>query len=111
MGQREKRKFARIPTDFKIWYQTIYEEGDFSFGKEPSKNIGAGGIQLEMEDVQHVGTALLIKIKIPDCEKEIIAKGKIVWTRRINPEKYDVGIEFYEVLPEDMQIINKFATT
>lgn len=109
MDYREKRKFVRIPIDFKIWYQTIYEEGDFTFGKEPSKNISAGGIQLEMEEVEHVGANLLMKIRIPDHEKEIIAKGKVVWTRRINSEKYDVGVEFYEILPEDMQTINNFA--
>lgn len=105
----ERRKFIRIESDLLIWYQTIYEEGDFSFGKEPSANISAGGIQLEMEDIDAVGTKMVMKFRLPGLDREIQAKGKVVWAKRLSSGKHSVGIQFFEIAHEDMQAINNFA--
>ena len=104
----EKRNFVRIESDFVVWYQTI-DEDDVSFGKPKSKNVSAGGIRLEMEDTEKVGSNLRIKFKIPQYPKEIEAKGKVVWVKRIETNKFEIGIEFSNINREDMEAINKFA--
>lgn len=101
----EKRKFIRISSDFFVWYQTINEE-DISFGKTSSKNISAGGIRLEMEEPEEIGTCLLMKFQIPDYDEKIVAKGKVVWVHELDNQKHELGIEFYEISNEDMQAIN-----
>ncbi|MBN1897286.1 MAG: PilZ domain-containing protein [Spirochaetes bacterium] len=104
----EKRKYIRLPGDFPVWYQTIQED-DISFGKPPSKNISAGGICLQMEEGEPVGTRIHLKFNIPGYEKKIEAKGKVVWMKRVETGKFELGIEFYEINQEDMDAINQLA--
>ncbi|MBU1076481.1 MAG: PilZ domain-containing protein [Spirochaetes bacterium] len=104
----EKRKYIRMNSDFVIWYQTIDEEKEFSFGKEPSVNVSAGGIQLDMEDVDAIGTTLILKFKIPNYDNEIEAKGRVVWVKR-GSERNLVGIEFLKISQDDMQAISALA--
>ena len=102
----DDRKFIRIKSDFNVWYQTIDEE-DISFGKPSSKDISAGGILLEMDEPpESVGTPLLIKFNIPDYDKKIQAKGRIVRTRKLESGNFDVGIQFTDISEEDMSAIN-----
>ena len=104
----EKRQFLRIKSDFCIWYQTI-DEDDVSFGRPQTKNISAGGILLEMEEGERVGATIMMKFQLPGYENEINAKGKIVRVTRIEAQRFEIGIEFIEIAPEDMQAINSLA--
>ena len=102
----DDRKFVRIKSKFNVWYQTIDEE-DISFGKPSSKDISAGGILLEMEEPpESVGTLLMIKFDIPDYDKKIQAKGRVVRTKKLESGSFDVGIQFTDISEEDMTAIN-----
>lgn len=104
----EKRKFVRIKSDFCVWYQTI-DEDDVSFGRPQSKDISAGGILLEMEDAERVGATIIMKFKIPSNENEINAKGRVVRVHRLEGQKFEIGIEFTEIDPDDMRLIQNLA--
>ncbi len=101
----DSRKFVRINSDFNVWYQTL-DEDDMSFGKPLSKNISAGGIQLEMEEPETVGAYLLLKFNVPEYDNKINARGRIVWVKKGESGNYEVGIEFLEISRDDMAAIN-----
>lgn len=101
----EKRKYPRINKNINISYQTYYEKSDFSFGKAASNDISLGGVQFETEDIDTVGTKLLLKFQIQENQKTIETKGIVRWVKRINPYKYQIGIEFTEIKQEDYPIL------
>ncbi|MBU1077991.1 MAG: PilZ domain-containing protein [Spirochaetes bacterium] len=111
MHDINKRKHGRIEKKILVWYQTTYSKGDFSFGKEVSVDISAGGIQMEMEDIDSPGTELMMKFQVPNHARVIEAKGEVVWTRRLNAEKYLVGVKFIEISEFEREIINRMASS
>lgn len=105
----EKRKYLRVNKNIHISYQTLYENSDFSFGKVPANDISLGGIQFETEDIDSVGTKLLLKFPIPETHKTITAKGIVVWVKRLNPYSFQIGVEFTEIKPEDYPILQQLC--
>ena len=103
-----QRKFIRIRSDFVVWYQTI-DEDDLSFGRPQAVDISAGGILLEMDEGERIGTLLSMKFKIPNYEKEIKAEGRVVRLKRLETNKFEIGIEFLKISDEDIQAINSLA--
>lgn len=106
----EKRQFMRVSSEFFVWYQTI-EEDEVSFGKTASKDISAGGIRLELEEPEIMGTCLLMKFQIPNREQNVLAKGKVVWVNKLENGKNEIGIQFYDISEADMSLINEFASS
>ena len=51
-----------------------------------------------------------MKFKLPNYEKEITAKGRVVRAERENNGRYGIGIEFLEIENGDIQAINSLAT-
>ena len=105
-----ERNYVRVKSDFLVWYQTV-DEDDISFGKPASKNVSAGGILLEMEEEERVGSLLKMKFKIPDHDKDILADGKVAWVKRIAIGIYEIGIEFTKITEEDMAAISRLVNT
>lgn len=105
----EKRAYLRVNSDFHVWYQTVYESSDFSFGKELSHDLSIGGIQLEMEDIDTPGTVLILKFDLPEYNKKIEVKGKVMWAKRLNSDKFLVGIQFVDLSSVNKDFINKYV--
>ena len=59
-----------------------------------------------------IGTLLKFEFSLPDADKPIIAKGKIVWVEELHiistetRVSYDCGIEFVDISPQDQESIN-----
>ena len=105
----DKRKYLRISKKIIISYQTLYEKSDFSFGKASANNISIGGIQFETEDIDAVGTRLLMKIHIIETKLTIEAKGIVVWVKRLKPDNYQLGVEFTEIKDEDFLALKQLC--
>lgn len=103
----EKRRFERIENNLLIWYQTLYENGDFSFGKTTTNNISLGGLQIETESIDAIGTELIIKLEIPDIQRKIAVKGTVVWVKKLECGKYRIGLEFPELKDEDQHLLKE----
>lgn len=79
-----------------------------------TKNLGAGGACLVINQPLDKETKVLLEINIQDAEPIISAKGKVVWSQKITPDKekdqrYEVGIEFTEIKPEERQRIHNYV--
>lgn len=105
----EKRNFTRMSMDGTIWYQKNYDESDFSFGKVAIKDISAGGLSVETEDINTPGITLMIKFHIPSYSEKITAAAEVVHVKRLDTDKYYVGMKFTEIKPEARSEIIKFV--
>ncbi len=91
-----------------IWYQTFYENSDFSFGKVSLKDISMNGMMVQMDEFDEVGVSLLLNFYLHGYNKKITITGKVVWVKKIDSERCNVGIQFIKIVNEDKAAISKF---
>lgn len=78
-----------------------------------TKNISEGGICLIVYDKVDIGHTLRLKIELP-TKKVVESKGKVVWVKEFeiigksNEKRYDIGVEFSEVNPQDRDEMKNF---
>lgn len=77
----------------------------------PTVNISAGGMCVLMADPMREGLTPTITFELPDCQKPVVAKARIVWCRtsRIDPELYEVGLTFTEMSDENHRRVLEFV--
>jgi len=68
-------------------------------------NISLGGICLQTQSVEEVGTIVDLVINFPDLESTIAVKGEVVWVNREPPE--DMGIRYVELSDERKGTLKK----
>ncbi|MCM8824320.1 MAG: PilZ domain-containing protein [Candidatus Omnitrophica bacterium] len=108
-NKTERRRFLRLNVSVCVEYSILGEEevkSDFTH------DIGGGGICLIVYDnIIEENTILKLSIHLPDDTKPIKALGRVVWQRAIPSTvlRYDLGIEFIEISPEDRQRISEYV--
>lgn len=104
----DKREHIRLAHNLMVWYQTLYEKSDFSFGRVQTKDISLGGMQMVTEDIDTIGTKLLIKFNLPGCNRKIEVNCLVKWVKRLGPEINQIGIQFLEMKQEDSTFLADF---
>ncbi len=108
----ERRKFIRLNINVQIRFSIIE---DYKAQKiAETKDIGAGGICLILDQELKKGDTLKLDIVLPDDPPTIHALGRVVWTKSFSMAmekntRYDTGIEFTEIGDEDRKKINKYV--
>lgn len=69
-------------------------------------NISLGGICLQTESVEEIGTVVDLVINFPELETTIALTGEVVWVNREPPE--DMGIRYTDMNEERKQTLKKF---
>ena len=111
----ERRKFVRLNINVEINYTVITHPPHKQFViPTKSKNIGAGGICLISEQELRAGELLKLEIRLPEDPPVIYALGKVAWVKPFSlatekSKRFDMGVEFIEISPEDKQKINKYV--
>ena len=97
MAREEKRKHKRL-------YITVDVEFDISTHQEwvasSAKNFSTEGMCLLTKEYIPVGSLLLIKFRVPDCDTLIDVTGEVVWNGDYsisNEQYYENGIKFIEI--------------
>ena len=105
MGQgegSERRKYHRIGTDQVISFAEV-DAGD---RLALSKNLSNGGISFEAVGVEiNLGEMLRITFNIGD--RTVVATGRVVWATDTDPITQEVGIEFHEIDPEAIRLLDE----
>ncbi|MCM8773741.1 MAG: PilZ domain-containing protein [Candidatus Omnitrophica bacterium] len=107
-NKTERRKFLRLNASVCVEYSIVGKEevkSDFTH------DIGGGGICLIVYENIDENTILELSIHLPDDTKPIKALGRVVWQKAIPSTvlRYDLGIEFIEISPEDRQHISEYV--
>lgn len=112
----EKRKFVRLDVNVRVAWEKIVGETPQPPEKENvSRNISEGGICIILYEKFDVGDRLKLDIELP-TQKKIAATGRIAWINEFavatpQEKRYDAGVEFLDISPQDRDEIKKFVFT
>jgi hypothetical protein len=98
----ERRKYHRIGTDQVISFAEIDHPDQLGV----SKNLSTGGISFEVVGIEiELGDLLRVTFNIGD--HTVVATGKVVWATDTDPITQEVGIEFHEIDPEAVRLLEE----
>jgi c-di-GMP-binding flagellar brake protein YcgR len=98
----DRRKYSRIGTDQVISFAPV--EARDLLGV--SRNISSGGIRFEAVGCEiDLGDVLRVTFNVAD--KTVEAVGKVVWSTEMDPITTDVGLEFIEIDPEAVRVLDE----
>jgi uncharacterized protein (TIGR02266 family) len=69
-------------------------------------NISLGGICLQTQSLEEVGTVVDLVINFPELESTIAVKGEVVWVNREAPT--DMGIRYLSLSEERKRTLRKY---
>lgn len=96
----DRRKYHRIGTDQVISFAQL-DRGD---RLAVSKDVSTGGIRFEAVGCEiDMGEVLRITFNVGD--QTVVAIGKVVWATDTDPITTEVGIEFIEIDPLAMHLL------
>lgn len=99
---QERRKYRRIATDQVISFAPVETRDLLGVGR----NISAGGIRFEAVGCEiSLGDTLRVTFNIGD--HTVVAVGKVVWATEMDPITTDVGIEFIQIDPSVLEILEE----
>ena len=115
----EKRKYIRwkvpakifedwdIPT--KVNYRIAYS---IVKGEALCRDIATMGMKLRLNKQLLMGTALTLKIDLPDYPRPVFVQGEISWHKEVEEQGkryYEVGVRFSKIKDSDKQRIYNFV--
>ncbi|HUV78165.1 MAG TPA: PilZ domain-containing protein [Desulfobacterales bacterium] len=107
MTTKERRHHPRISALNLISYNCVDEtEQVVAQGMGRTLNVSEGGILLETHSPIDPKNAIALAIGLED--ELIDIKGKIVFSMAGKDEKYEAGIEFFEMQDSTLDILKKF---
>ena len=96
----DRRKYRRIATDQVISFAPV--EARDLLGV--SRNVSTGGIRFEAVGCEiELGDDLRITFNVG--EHTVVVVGRVVWATDIDPLTTDVGIEFLEISPAVLELL------
>ncbi|HKK51636.1 MAG TPA: PilZ domain-containing protein [Myxococcota bacterium] len=101
-GSDERRKYHRIATDQVISFAEVDRPDQLAL----SKNLSTGGIRFEAVGIEiNLGDVLRVTFNVGD--RTVVATGKVVWATDTDPITQEVGIEFHEIDPEAVRLLEE----
>ena len=102
----ERRKYRRIGTDQVISFAPVYTRDLLGV----SRDMSTGGIRFEAVGCEiELGAVLRVTFSIGD--QTVIAIGRVAWSTEIDPMTLDVGLEFVEIDPAAIDMLDEVTTT
>ena len=105
MGQaenEERRKYKRIATDHVISFAHVDTRDRLAVGK----NLSAGGIRFEVVGCE-ISQGEHIRVTFNVGDHTVVATGHVKWATEIDPFTLDVGLEFSEVDPVALSLLEE----
>jgi len=96
----DRRKYPRIATDQVISFAEIDRGDQLAVGR----NLSIGGIRFEAVGCEiDLGDVLRVTFNLMD--QTVVATGKVVWATETDPISMEVGLEFIEIDPLAMTLL------
>ena len=97
----ERRKYQRIATDQVISFAPVETRDLLGV----SRNLSIGGIRFEAVGCEiNLGDTLRVTFNVGD--HTVVAVGQVAWATEMDPITTDVGLEFIEIDPAAMQLLD-----
>jgi hypothetical protein len=104
-GRAERRKYQRIATDQVISFAPVETRDLLGV----SRNLSIGGIRFEAVGCEiNLGDTLRVTFNVGD--HTVVAVGRVAWATEMDPITTDVGLEFLEIDPSAMGLLDEMTT-
>jgi hypothetical protein len=101
---KDRRKYQRIATDQVISFAPVDARDLLGV----SRNISRGGVRFEAVGCElNLGEVIRVTFNVAD--QTVIAVGTVVWATEMDPITMDVGIEFLEIDPAVLALLDELA--
>lgn len=70
------------------------------------QNISLGGVCLQGDVNENIGTPIELTIHFDDLAQTIVAKGQVIWVNRSNPR--DMGVRFLNLREQDLRVLTTY---
>ena len=101
----ERRKYRRIGTDQVISFAPVDNRDLLGVGRD----VSSGGIRFEAVGCEiEMGEILRVTFSVGD--QTVVAVGRVAWSTEIDPMALDVGLEFVEIDPEAVDLLDEVTT-
>jgi hypothetical protein len=97
---QDRRKYSRIATDQVISFAPVDTRDVLGV----SRNMSAGGIRFEAVGCE-INLGDVLRVTFNSGEHTVVAVGKVVWATDMDPITTDVGIEFLEIDPSVLRML------
>lgn len=98
----DRRKYRRISTDQVISFAPVDTRDLLGV----SRNLSTGGIRFEAVGCEiELGDVLRVTFNIGD--HTVVAIGKVAWSTEMDPITTDVGLEFIEIDPSAIGVLEE----
>ncbi len=110
----ERRNYPRLDMSVAVTWKKVAGASEESSAVDVTKNIAAGGICLIMFQKVAAGDILFLEMVLPS-KQAIVCRGRVIWVKELGilgketEKKFDVGLEFIDIAPEDRETIKKFV--
>jgi hypothetical protein len=101
---RDRRKYARIETGHVISVAPVDRRDRLAMGK----NLSAGGVRFEMVGCE-VTLDEVVRVTLNVGHHTVVAVGRVVWATDVDPITIDVGLEFIEIDPLALRLLEEEA--
>ncbi len=97
----ERRKYRRIATDQVVSFAPVDARDLLGV----SRDVSSGGIRFEVVGCEiEMGEVLRVTFCVAD--QTIVAIGRVAWSTEIDPMTLDVGLEFVEIDPVAVEMLD-----
>lgn len=98
---KERRKYPRFPIKLLLKY---YQNKD---GQAQTKDICAEGLGLVTNEQLAADTVLDIWLQVPDDNEQIHTKGKVVWSKTLEPKHSRAGVSLENTVLNPVSLVLK----
>ncbi|MEN8183502.1 MAG: PilZ domain-containing protein [Myxococcota bacterium] len=100
----DRRKYTRIGTDQVISFAPVNAKDALGV----SSDVSPGGIRFQAVGCEiEMGAVIRVTFNVGDQTLEAV--GRVVWSTEMDPITLDVGLEFVEIDPWDLQLLEQEA--
>jgi hypothetical protein len=104
--KQDRRKYSRIATDHVISFAPVETRDLLGV----SRNVSQSGIRFEAIGCEiTLGDVLRVTFNLGD--HTVAAVGRVVWATEMDPITMDVGIEFIEIDPTALRLMDELEVT
>lgn len=100
----DRRKYARLGTDQMISFAQLDTRDRLAVGKD----VSSGGIRFEAVGCE-VALGDVLRVTFNVGEHTLVAVGKVVWATDLDPITMEVGLEFIEIDPMAMRLLDEIT--
>ncbi len=100
----DRRKYHRIATEQVISYAEIDRPDRLAVGKD----VSVGGIRFEAVGCE-IALGDVLRVTFNVMKQPVVATGVVVWATDTDPLSTDVGLEFLEIDPLALRLLDESA--